>query len=124
VPLKSNLDVQQTHLWGRFVEQKLILSSNFRCGKIDKINCYEFGHTFIVLLKYDSDVQQTTSWGQFFELKLVLSSIFYASKNRNARDWFWSHFVVLLKAVEQTYGTTLKTLHYHNLEMGPISLSF
>ncbi len=58
-----------------------MLSSNFRCGKIDKINCYEFGHTLLVLLKSDSDVQQT-------------------------------------------YETTLKTLHYHNLEMGPISLSF
>ncbi len=34
MPLKSDLDVQQTHLWGQFVEQKLALSSSFRCDQI------------------------------------------------------------------------------------------
>jgi len=33
--------------WGRFVEQKLMLSSNFRCDQIYKNERYDFGHTLL-----------------------------------------------------------------------------
>ncbi len=33
---KLDLDVQQTHLRGQFVEQKLVLKSYFRCDQIHK----------------------------------------------------------------------------------------
>jgi hypothetical protein len=32
--LKSDLNDQQTSLYGQFAEQELILSSNFRCDQI------------------------------------------------------------------------------------------
>ncbi len=32
---------------GRFVEQKLMLSSNFRCDQIHNCHCYDFGHTLV-----------------------------------------------------------------------------
>jgi hypothetical protein len=38
VLLNMYLDIQQTHLRGQFVEQKLMLSSNFRCDQIH--NCH------------------------------------------------------------------------------------
>ncbi len=43
---------------GRFVEQKLMLSSSPRCDQIYKNDRYDLGHT-VVLLKTDLDVQQT-----------------------------------------------------------------
>jgi hypothetical protein len=43
---------------GRFVEQMLMLSSNFRCDQIYKYERLNFGHT-VVLLRSDLDVQQT-----------------------------------------------------------------
>ncbi len=36
--------------WGRFVEQKLMLSSNFRCDQIFNNHCYVFGHTLLCYL--------------------------------------------------------------------------
>ncbi len=50
--LKSDLDVQQTHLshWGQFVEQTLMLSSNFRCDQIFKYKMHDFGHTLLCYL--------------------------------------------------------------------------
>jgi hypothetical protein len=43
----------------RFVEQKLMLSSSFRCYQIHNCHRYDFGHTFFVKLKSDLDIQQT-----------------------------------------------------------------
>jgi hypothetical protein len=40
------------------VEQKLMLSCNFRCDQIYTNQCYAFGHT-LLLLKSDLGVQQT-----------------------------------------------------------------
>ncbi len=36
--------------WGRFVEQKLMLSSSFRCDPIYKYERYDFGHTLLCYL--------------------------------------------------------------------------
>ncbi len=33
VLLKSNLDVQQSHFWGWFIEQKLMLNTSLRCDQ-------------------------------------------------------------------------------------------
>ncbi len=55
--LKSNLDVQHIHIWGWFVEQKLMLGSSFRYDQIYKYPKYDFGHTLFVTLKSDLDVQ-------------------------------------------------------------------
>ncbi len=41
---------RQTLNWGRFVEQKLILSSNFRCYQIHSCQRYDFGHTLLCYL--------------------------------------------------------------------------
>ncbi len=43
---------------GRFVEQKLKLSSSFRCDQIQKVTDMIWLH-FVVPLKSDLDVQQT-----------------------------------------------------------------
>ena len=40
--LKSDLDFQQTHLWGQFVKQKLMLSSSYKCDQIYKYWKYDF----------------------------------------------------------------------------------
>ncbi len=45
-------------LRGQFAEQKLILSSSFRCDQIHNYQSYDFG-PFLVPLKLDLDVQQT-----------------------------------------------------------------
>ncbi len=55
--LKFDLDVQQTHIRGWFVEQKLMLGSSFRYDQIYKYPKYDFGHTLFVTLKSDLDVQ-------------------------------------------------------------------
>ncbi len=36
--------------WSRFVEQKLVLSSSFRCDRIHNCYRYDFGHTFLCYL--------------------------------------------------------------------------
>jgi hypothetical protein len=52
VPLKSDLDVQQTHLRGWFGEQKLMLSSSLMYKQIEKCLRYDFGHTFLQHLSW------------------------------------------------------------------------
>jgi hypothetical protein len=47
VQLKSDFDVQQTHLWGWFVELKLMLSLSIRCDQINKYDILDFVHTFL-----------------------------------------------------------------------------
>jgi len=47
VLLKSDLDVQHTHNWGR---TKLMLSSSFRCDQISKWQRFEFGLTLVCYL--------------------------------------------------------------------------
>ncbi len=56
--LKYDLDDQQIHFWGQFVEHRLMLSSSFRCNQIYKYEIHDFGHT-VVLVNLDLDVQQT-----------------------------------------------------------------
>jgi hypothetical protein len=36
--------------WGRFVEQKLMLNSSFRCDQIHDCQRYDFGHTLLCYL--------------------------------------------------------------------------
>ncbi len=62
--LKLDSDVQQIHLWGQFVEQKLILKS-------------------------DLDVQQTQLWDQIVEQKLMLSSNFRCDQILIVTDMIW-----------------------------------
>jgi hypothetical protein len=50
VLLKSEIEVQQTHLWGQFVEQRLALSSSFMCDQFLIWQWYEFGHTLLCYL--------------------------------------------------------------------------
>ncbi len=57
VPKSDFVDLQLTT--DRFVEQKLKLSSSFGYHQIHNWQMYDFGHTFVVLLKSDIDVQQT-----------------------------------------------------------------
>jgi hypothetical protein len=42
---------------GRFVEQKLMLSSNFRCDQIYKNERYDFGHTLLCYLSPTIDIE-------------------------------------------------------------------
>ncbi len=49
--LKSWFVEQKFHLgWGRFIEQKLMLSSNFSCYQIHTCHRYDFGHTLLLYL--------------------------------------------------------------------------
>jgi hypothetical protein len=57
VVLKSDLDVQQAHLCGWFVEQKFMLSSSFRRYHTHNCHILLWSH-FSLLLKLDLDVQQ------------------------------------------------------------------
>jgi len=50
VLLNSDLEVKQIGFWGQFAEQKLVLSSNFRCDQIYKNGGYDFGHTLLCYL--------------------------------------------------------------------------
>jgi hypothetical protein len=70
---------------GRFVEQKLVLNSNFRCDQIHAFNWYDFGHTF-VLLKSNLGVQQTQLWGPFDEQISCLARALGVTKLTNVRD--------------------------------------
>ncbi len=78
VTLKSDLHVWQTHLKGQFVEQKVVLSSNFRCGQI-----YNGQNIIWVTLKSDLHVRQTHLRGQFVEQKVVLSCSFKCDRIHN-----------------------------------------
>ncbi len=44
-----DLDVQETHLCGLFVEQKIILSYSFERDTIHNNQFYELGHTVVLL---------------------------------------------------------------------------
>ncbi len=61
--LKTDLDVQQTHLWDQFVEQKLLLKV---LPKSWLSQIWLWSH-FVVLLKSDIEVQQTHLWSRFVE---------------------------------------------------------
>ncbi len=59
---KSPTKSQPVGAWvcfrGRFFEQKLMFSSNFRCDQIIRNGRYDFGHTLLCCLSH-LDVQQT-----------------------------------------------------------------
>ncbi len=46
-PRAAHLDIQQTHIRGQFVEQKLTLSCSFRSDQIYNNHCYVFGNTLL-----------------------------------------------------------------------------
>jgi hypothetical protein len=64
------------NLGGRFVEQKFMLSSSFRCDKIHKCQIYDLGHT-VMLLKSGLGVQQTHPWfyNRYISSEVVLFNI-------------------------------------------------
>jgi hypothetical protein len=73
------------HSWGRFVDQKLLLSYSFRCDQINNNHCFDFGDT-VVLLKSDLDVQQTHLWGVNLlqrQTRLVISYLKFWMSNWN-----------------------------------------
>ncbi len=51
-------------LWGRFVEQKLLRSSSFRCDQSNNFRSYHLGHTLFCYsrVKSDQNVLQTGLW--------------------------------------------------------------
>ncbi len=73
------------HLRGRFVDQKLVLSYNFRCDQIHDVT------HFVVLLRSDLDVQQTHLRGWFVEKRLILSSYFRCDKSYNYERYDLAH---------------------------------
>ncbi len=73
--LKFLLDVQQTHLRGRFIEQMVMLSSYFLGTPNLQIWKIWFWSHFVVLFKSDLDVQQTHLRGQFIEQMLIMVTL-------------------------------------------------
>ncbi len=59
----SDLDVQQTHLWGPFVEHKLMLS----CDQIHNNNFLIISSQFVVILESRLEIQQTNLRRVFVE---------------------------------------------------------
>ncbi len=57
---KSNFDIQQLNLC-QIIEQKLALSSNFRCDQIYKYLLYKLGHTLCCYLSKTKILNKTTS---------------------------------------------------------------
>ncbi len=89
VTIRSYLDIQQTH--HRFVGQKLMLISNFRCDTIHKIHCYKFGHT---VLCYLSQTWMFNKLNRFDEQKLMLISNFLCEKSYNIHSYDFGHTIV------------------------------
>jgi hypothetical protein len=46
---------------GRFVEQRFMLSSSFRCGQVYKYERYDFGHTLFCCLSLTCMFNKPTS---------------------------------------------------------------
>jgi hypothetical protein len=65
---------------GRFVQQKLILSSNFKCDKIHKIHCYEFGHTLLSYLSQTWMFNKPTSEASLLNKSLPLVATLSVTK--------------------------------------------
>ena len=98
--LRSDLDVKQTHLWGWFVEQNLMLSSNFRCCQIHYCWQYEFGHT-VVFLKSDLGVKQTHLWW-----------IVFISFNHTLRFMCWRLSIIIYRIIKSTWGDNKLKKYY------------
>jgi hypothetical protein len=81
---------------GWFVEQRLVLSSSFRCDQINNCKRHHFGHT-VVLLKFDLDIQQTHfsflnkrfDWVRLAQLEL--SSSFRCNQIHNCHRYDFDH---------------------------------
>jgi hypothetical protein len=114
---KNELFVQQTGLRGRFVEQKLMLSSNFRRHKIHKIHCYGFGYTLLCYLSQTWMFNELTSElsGRFVEQKLMLSSGFRCYQNHNCHRYDFGHtlFCYLSQTLMFNKPTSLKCDQSH-----------
>jgi hypothetical protein len=74
----------------QYVEQKLTLSSSFRCNQIYKCQIYYFSHT---LLCYSS-----WTWmyniDQYFEQKLMLNSTFKCNQIRKCLKYNYDHILL------------------------------
>ncbi len=57
--LKLEFDIQQAHLRGQFVEQKIILSSRLECDQIYKFWRYDFGPKLLYCLIQTFGIQKT-----------------------------------------------------------------
>ncbi len=67
--LKSDLDVQETHLLGQFAKQMLKLNHTFRYGQIHICQRYYFGHTVVYFMS-DLKIQEPLPppiWGRSVE---------------------------------------------------------
>ncbi len=82
VLLKSDLDVQQTH--NRFVEQKVMLSSNFRCYQIHNCQRYHFGHTLLCYLSPTWMFNRTTTG--LLNIRSCLAPTLGVTKFINVKD--------------------------------------
>ncbi len=72
VLLKTDLDVQQTHLLGWLVEHKLLLSYTHTCDIIYNNHCYVFGHVLLCILSLTWMFNKPPLRGRFVEQKLPL----------------------------------------------------
>ncbi len=48
--MSSKAGLLSVKVWGRFVEQRLMLSSNFRCDQIYKYKIHDFGQILLCYL--------------------------------------------------------------------------
>jgi len=103
VLLKSDLDVQQPHIWGGFVERKLVLSFSFRCDQIQERNCYEYGHTLLCYLR-QTWMFNNPIWSRFVGQKLVLSFSLRCEQSRDRNSYEYGH--TLLGCLSWTWITS------------------
>ncbi len=93
--LRSNLDAQQTGLRGKFVVQKLVLSSSFKCDRIHNSYCYHSGHTLLCCLSETYKFNKQSSEAGLLNKSSCLAAALGGPK---LLIIIWSHFVVLLKS--------------------------
>ncbi len=75
----------------RPVDQKLMISSSFRCDQTKHCHKICVWSQFVVLHKSDFDVQQTLLWGWLVEQKLMLSSSFRCDQIYNYQRYEFGH---------------------------------
>ncbi len=105
--IKSDLYVQQMFFrWnrGRFVEQKLMLSSNFRCYQFHNNPFPRIGSHVVVLLKSDLDVRQTHLRGRFVEQKHPLSCSFRCDQIYNNNCYIFGHTLLFYLSPTWTFN--------------------
>ncbi len=114
--VKKQVSWSQSHFYtisGRFVEQKLMLSSSFMCNQIFKCQRYNFGHTYVGLKCLTNPPQSHHGINKRLKAQTgllnkssCLAPALSVTKFTNAWDMIWSHIVVILKLdldVQQTH---------------------